>query len=248
MTETENARRLMSEGDVKGALKQAEKARQHAAKDKDLDELAVVLEVATALREMATDARTAKNCQSLIGFTRANIEFFGGTGPPTRDGARDAPAAAQIAVSDVLEVKGHSGTVIFDGRTIRISRKGFLARASVGKGEKQIPLAHLTAVQFKPAGPLINGYIQFTVPGGNESRSQFGSQTVDAVRDENSVVFHYQQRKKFEHLRDVVQAALAEYHDRPVAQAPAPTPASATIPEQIQATGGVARVRRSHTR
>src|SRR4051812_16627178 len=61
------------------------------------------------------------------------------------------PAAAQPNAP--LEVKGHSGTVRFDGRVVVISRKGILARASVGKGEKQIPVAHLTAVQFKPAGP-----------------------------------------------------------------------------------------------
>src|SRR6266516_3356853 len=99
-----------------------------------------------------------------------------------------------------MEVKGHTGTVKFDGRMITIFRKGFLARSSVGKGEKQIPLAHLTAVQFKPAGPLVNGYIQFTIGGGNERQSKFGSQTKDAARDENSVVFHYRQRQAFEEL------------------------------------------------
>jgi hypothetical protein len=129
---------------------------------------------------------------------------------------------------DVLEVKGHTGTVRFDGRTITILRKGLMARASVGKGEKQIPLPSVSAVQFKPAVPVVNGFIQFTVAGGNERRSKFGRQTVDAGRDENSVVFHYRQSKEFEQLRDAVQAALASHHGL---QKAAPAPG---IPEQIK--------------
>ena len=135
-------------------------------------------------------------------------------------------------MSDVIEVEGHGGTLTtFDGRTITILRKGFLARTTVGKGEKQIPLAHLTAVQFKPAGRLINGFIQFTVGGGIEPRSSFGHQTMDAVTDENSVVFTHAQSKAFEDLRDAVQAALVEYHHSTrLPQTPAPD----AIPEQIK--------------
>lgn len=134
-------------------------------------------------------------------------------------------------MSDAIEVKGYNGTVIFDGRSITILRKGFLARSTIGKGEKQIPLAHVTAVQFKPAGPIMNGFIQFTVGGGNEPRSRAGSQTHTAVRDENSVIFHYAQRKAFEELRDAVKAALIEYHHT---GGPPQAPAPAAIPEQIK--------------
>jgi hypothetical protein len=136
-------------------------------------------------------------------------------------------------MNGTLEVKGHTGTVRFDGEAITIVRKGFLARASVGKGEKQVPLANVTAVQFKPAGPLVNGFIQFTMPGGNEGQSAFGRQTTDAARDENSVVFTYKQRKQFEHLRDVVQAALAARHRAPGQAHPA------DIPDQIKQLAGL---------
>jgi Domain of unknown function (DUF4429)/Short C-terminal domain len=134
-------------------------------------------------------------------------------------------------VGEVIEVKGYNGTVRFDGRAIAIVRKGFLARATVGKGEKQIPLAHVTAVQFKPAGRMVNGFIQFTLGGGNERRSLLGTQTIDAAQDENSVIFQYRQRKQFEELRDIVQAAIADHH----AGAAAPHPAG--VPEQIKQLG-----------
>ena len=49
-----------------------------------------------------------------------------------------------------LQVRGHNGTVTYDGQFVTIARTGFLARATVGKGEKRIPLRHITAVQLKP--------------------------------------------------------------------------------------------------
>jgi hypothetical protein len=109
----------------------------------------------------------------------------------------------------LLRVKGHNGTVTFDGATVLIERIGFLARASVGKGSKRIPIRQITAVQFKSAGPLVNGFIQFTLGGGNEQRSRFGRQTTDAVHDENSVLFWTRQQAAFTQLREAVEAAIA---------------------------------------
>ncbi|MFC7595769.1 DUF4429 domain-containing protein [Terrabacter sp. GCM10028922] len=119
-----------------------------------------------------------------------------------------------------MEVKGHNGTVDFDGDFVTIRRTGFLARASIGKGEKRIPLGSITAVQWKPAGAMMNGFISFTLGGGNETRSRFGSQTVDATKDENSVIFVKKQMPDFEALRNEVEQAIAARH-RPAAQTPA---------------------------
>lgn len=121
-----------------------------------------------------------------------------------------------------MEVKGHTGTVVFDGDFVTIKRTGFNARMTVGKGEKRLPLSSITAVQWKPAGALANGFIQFTVPGGNESRSRMGSQTHDAVRDENSVVFIKKQMPAFEELRAAIEQAIAERGRPAVPAAPDP--------------------------
>lgn len=140
-----------------------------------------------------------------------------------------------IAVGDTVEVRGVNGTIRFDGQTITILRTGPFGRLSVGKGEKHISLADLTAVQLKPAGRVVNGFIHFTVGGGNERGSQPGRQRIDASRDENAVVFQYGQREAFEALCDAVQAALASPHQSSAALRPAPTdPAQPTIPELIE--------------
>jgi hypothetical protein len=122
-----------------------------------------------------------------------------------------APHAQPAAMT----ANGHTGQVHFDGTYITITRKGFLARASVGKGEKRIPLGSVSSVQWKPAGGLVNGFIQFEIPGQGGSRSAFGKQTTDAARDENSVVFTKKQMPEFERLRGVIEQAIAARHNAP---------------------------------
>lgn len=138
-----------------------------------------------------------------------------------------------------LEVKGHNGTVVWDGDFVTIKRTGFLARASVGKGEKRIPLGSITAVQWKPAGGVMNGFIQFTLGGGNESRSRFGAQTTDAAKDENSVIFVKKQMPGFEALRTTIETAIAD-RGRPAA----PTaPAVAAPPDHLAQLKQLAEIR-----
>jgi hypothetical protein len=127
----------------------------------------------------------------------------------------------------MITAKGHTGQVTFDGNFVTITRKGALSRVTVGKGEKRIPISSITAVQWKEPGGLVNGFIQFTVMGGNESRSRFGSQTMDAVNDENSVVVTKKQAADFGPLREAVEAAIVARHQpQQVVVAPAAAPPS----------------------
>lgn len=126
----------------------------------------------------------------------------------------------------MISAKGQNGTVHFDGRFVTIERSGFFARTINGKGEKRIPVGSITAVQWKPAGAMVNGYIEFTIEGSSESRSRAGSSTFDAGKSENAVVVTKKQSPAFETLRKAVEAALA---GGPVAAAPA-VPASAPVP------------------
>lgn len=107
-----------------------------------------------------------------------------------------------------VSAKGHTGQVIFDGAAVTIVRKGFLARATVGKGEKTIAISSISAIDWKPAGSMANGFIGFTVAGALENRKQFGSRTTGAVKDQNSVVFLKSQQSDFEMLRQVIQKAI----------------------------------------
>lgn len=109
-----------------------------------------------------------------------------------------------------ITAKGHNGTVHFDGKFVTIERTGGLARLSVGKGEKRIPVKSITAVQWKPPGMLANGYIEFTVMGGNESRSRAGAATAQAAGNENAVLVTKKQADDFTALRRAVEDVIAD--------------------------------------
>ena len=114
------------------------------------------------------------------------------------------PAGFKLAL---IEVKGHNGTVRLDDGVVTITRKGFFARA---KGEKRIPIRDLGAVQLKPAGPVANGCIQFTIAGGIEESSQhLGREMTQTAENENSVIFTQGQAGGFEALRDAAEEAIA---------------------------------------
>jgi hypothetical protein len=68
----------------------------------------------------------------------------------------------------------------------------------------------------------MNGFIAFTLGGGNEARSRFGSQTMDATKDENAVVFTKQQQPEFEQLRAAIEGALAVHVGPPASVAADP--------------------------
>jgi len=123
-----------------------------------------------------------------------------------------------------LEVKGYSGTVVFDGQSITITRKG-LGRVTIGKGQIRIPISSATAVGWKPAGPVVNGYIHFSMLGGTDKRPKFGRQTKDIGHDENSVIFYRRQMKEFEQLREAVEASIQRGTQQPGTVA--------SVPEQI---------------
>ncbi len=130
----------------------------------------------------------------------------------------------------VMKCKGVNGTIIFDGTWVTIDRgKGILARSTVGKGEKKIALTQITSVRWKAPSAMVRGYISFTLPGGNETRSRFGSQTVDAAKDENAVIVAKSQTDEFLALKTAIEDALGQHH------APNTAPASTTDPaEQLK--------------
>jgi hypothetical protein len=134
-----------------------------------------------------------------------------------------------------MEAEGKTGQVQFDGQYVTITRNGFLARSVVGKGEKRLHVAQIAAVQWKPAGAVVNGFIQFTVPGGNERRSRMGSQTHDATRDENSVVFTKKQQPEFEALRTALDAAIAHQH----APAQVAMPPATSVADELAKLAGL---------
>ena len=102
-------------------------------------------------------------------------------------------------------VTGVNGQLEFDGTTVKILRRGLMAKATQGftKGDKSIPIKMISSIQFKKGGLIANGYIQFAT-GAGESRGGIH----DAVKDENSVVFWMGANEEFEEFKDLVQEQI----------------------------------------
>lgn len=112
----------------------------------------------------------------------------------------------------MITAKGQNGTVHFDGQFVTIERTGFFGRVTSGKGDKRIPVKNIQAVQWKPPGILVNGFIEFTLPGGNEAVSRAGSASMGAAKNENAVIITRKQAAEFEALRAAVEAAMVGQH------------------------------------
>ncbi|MBW4079230.1 MAG: DUF4429 domain-containing protein [Acidobacteria bacterium] len=102
----------------------------------------------------------------------------------------------------------HAGQIIFDGAAVTILRKGRRGGFTVGKGEKVIPISSISAIDWKPAGAVIVGFIGFTIAGALENRERFGGRSMGAVKDQNSVVFAKRHESDFETLRQAIQKAV----------------------------------------
>lgn len=106
-----------------------------------------------------------------------------------------------MGLIEVLE--GVNGQLeLYDDKVI-IKRKGFLAKMTQGftKGDKTIYIKQISGIQVKPGGVLTNGYIQFTIAGGNESTKG----VFNASQDENTVMFSKDSNKQIERIKNTLE-------------------------------------------
>ncbi len=118
---------------------------------------------------------------------RALMPAAPGPPPPVQNAA--VPAKSEVvadASGAVFVMKGVQDTLrVFEDR-VTITPRGVLGFFNKGiTGTKEIPFSSITAIQFREAGPVISGFMQFTIPGGNESRGGIFA----ATKDENTFMF-----------------------------------------------------------
>ncbi len=95
-------------------------------------------------------------------------------------------AQAKTGPNPVYSMTGVAGLLNVYETKVEITSTGLLGFLNKGmKGAKTIPFHSITAIQFKEAGTITSGYLQFTMPGGNESRGGL----MAAVKDENTLMF-----------------------------------------------------------
>ena len=121
--------------------------------------------------------------------------------------------------------KGRNGQIQLDELGVTITRKGVLGFITQGlKGEKRIPYASISAVQFKEAGLLTAGYIQLSILGGVEAKGGI----FNATQDENTVMFDRgAQAAEFAKIRALVEQRAA------AARRPAAASLSVSVADEL---------------
>lgn len=88
----------------------------------------------------------------------------------------------------IIKMKGVNGILELYEDKVTIKRVGLVSKLTQGftKGDKTIYIRNISGIDFKEGGNFVNGYIQFTLSGGNEKISGGAFQ---ATKDENTVMF-----------------------------------------------------------
>ena len=119
---------------------------------------------------------------------------------------------ASPAESPVIVAKGIGAQILLLADRIRIKRRGLRAFALHGaKGEKDIFISEVSSIQFKKAGMLFNGYIQFAFRGGQEAKAGIRQ----AVEDENTVMFNSSQQPAMERFRRCLNERIVALRSSP---------------------------------
>ncbi|KHD86340.1 hypothetical protein NG54_03180 [Heyndrickxia ginsengihumi] len=114
--------------------------------------------------------------------------------------------------------KANKVKVTIDDHFLRINRKGFVSAVNVGlSGEKAFNLDDITSVQLKKPG-FTSGYIQFSLPGGNEGAGVF-----NAVKDENSILFSKTELPLAEEIKSIVESHIKNRGNKDTNIKPDPT-------------------------
>ena len=108
---------------------------------------------------------------------------------------------------------------------LAITPKGVLGFLNKGlKGTKEIPFRSIVAVQYRPGGLVVSGYLQFTIAGGNESKGG----VLSATQDENTFMFVKAVNAQAQAIKDFIDGKIAALH------APRnPTGGSASLADQL---------------
>ncbi|MCT7958429.1 DUF4429 domain-containing protein [Laspinema palackyanum] len=124
-------------------------------------------------------------------------------------GIDDKKSVADKEVNDRnrshYEIAGVGESLRLTRTRVIITPKGLMGFASKGlKGSKEIPISRITAIQFKPAGGLFNGYIQFSLMGSNEAKGGL----LEASKDENTVMFTSDQQPNFYEAKQYIDSVI----------------------------------------
>jgi hypothetical protein len=162
--------------------------------------------------------------------------FAPGTVAPGAEMMRDSNMPA--GETPLMEAEGAGGHIwLFEDR-VRIKHHGVRGALTTGvlKGDKEIWLDQISAVQWRDPGSMWLGHLQFSFMGGSSDARM-------ASKDENAIQFRKGQELAFRAIKEEIDRRVRARHQpanppaTPAASAPATAaagPAGPGIPKQIR--------------
>ena len=135
----------------------------------------------------------------------------------------------------LMEAEGRGGHLWLFADRVRIKHHGVRGALTTGvlKGDKEIRLDQITAVQWRDPGSMWLGHIQFSFMGGS-------SDARIASRDENAILFSKGQEPAFRAIKEEIDRLTRARQQPTVMLVSAPAqPAGPGIPEQIKQLAGL---------
>lgn len=111
-----------------------------------------------------------------------------------------------------MRANGVNGQAVLEGQVLTITRDGVMGMMTQGRNSKQIPVASIGAVQYRPPTLTANGVWSVSVVGEVQSSTNArGRRAVSRVArgDENSIIVRHGQGAAFKALGDAINAAKA---------------------------------------
>lgn len=111
------------------------------------------------------------------------------------------------ALAPRYQVDGIQGQLqVFDDY-LTITPRGVLGFLNHGlKGTKSLRFTAITGIQYRRAGGFVNGYLQFTIAGGNESKGG----VLAATSDENSFMFARKVNELMDEVNEYIETQLRQ--------------------------------------
>jgi len=109
----------------------------------------------------------------------------------------------------IMEAQGEGKKIsLYQNKVVIGGKKGMMGVLMAGGAEQTIRVRDIRAVEFKNAGSVINGYIQFST--GSSAKSGGGGilAVVDAGDEPNTVHFAKKAQDDFDTLKDKVEEMM----------------------------------------
>lgn len=137
----------------------------------------------------------------------------------------EACTNTQGNASPEYTVEGVQSVLRVFSNKITITPKGVLGFLNHGiKGTKTIPFSSITAMQHKRRGAIVSGYLQFSIKGGNESKTGVFA----ATQDENT--FMYNKADQIPIIEKIIQY-IEQAKDKPTEQVSVDAPVNSIADE-----------------